>query len=306
MFKFENLNKMHTISDFEQLSGIHTHTNRMLERRYKALIPHRSVGNTRYYDDGEQLRLLNIVNTKRTKLKIAIICTSSPQNIQAVLDQQNCQTVLVNQKIVFYFTQLLNFAKGYKEQEFSDLLTSCITNYGLKYTYVNIIHPLLVRLGLMWRKDSICAVQEHFSINIVRQKIAVATDSLPIAKTKAAAWLLFLPEKEEQEIGLLFANYLLRQANIKVIYLGANVPLSSIKQAVSKNNITHMLLFMMQQRLSSKAQEYINILADNFKSKHIELAGNKELIETLQLPSNVKKIQTVDDFERMIKKSNDK
>ena len=102
MFKFENLNKMHTISDFEQLSGIHTHTNRMLERRHKALIPHRYVGNTRYFDDRQQLRLLNIVNTKRTKLKIAIICTSSPQNIQAVLDQQNCETVSVNQKNLNY------------------------------------------------------------------------------------------------------------------------------------------------------------------------------------------------------------
>lgn len=297
---------MYSISDLEQLSGIQAHTIRMWERRYNALVPHRSEGNTRYYDDHQLVRLLNMVSANQTGLKIAQICNLSAQDIKAIIDQQISETVSANQKIEFFITQLLSFGIAYNEAEFSDLLTSCVKNYGLKYTYVNIIYPLLVRLGLMWRKDSICAAQEHFLINIIRQKIAVATDSLPIPKTKAAAWLLFLPEKEEHEIGLLFANYLLRQANIKVIYLGAKVPLSSIKEAVSKNNISHMLLFMLQNKLSNKAQEYINILANIFEGKPIKLSGNGELIKTLQLPSNVEKIQTVDDFERMIKELDDK
>jgi DNA-binding transcriptional MerR regulator len=41
----------YSISDLEQLSGIQAHTIRMWEQRYNALVPHRSAGNTRLFND---------------------------------------------------------------------------------------------------------------------------------------------------------------------------------------------------------------------------------------------------------------
>ena len=296
---------MYSISDLEQLSGIQSHTIRMWERRYKVLTPHRSTGNTRYYDDEQLVRLLNIVSANQTGLKIAQISALSDEAIKAIIAQQITETVAVNQKTEYYITQLLAFGMLYNEASFSDLLCSCIKNYGLKHTYVNVIYPMLVRLGLMWRKDSICAAQEHFLTHMIRQKIASATDALPLAKNKKATWLLFLPEHEQHDIGLLFANYLLRQANANVIYLGANVPLTALSEVVEKNKIDNMLLFMLHHRLPSSAQKYIDILAQKFEDKSIKLAGNNTFIASLQLPQNVKKIQTVDDFDRMINEAND-
>jgi hypothetical protein len=77
--------------------------------------------------------------------------------------------------------------------------------------------------------------QEHFVSNIIRQKLIVAIDSVtPKKGTKKA--VLFLPEGEHHELGLLFLYYLLKRRGIKVIYLGANVPMSDVENVVEVIN----------------------------------------------------------------------
>ena len=71
--------------------------------------------------------------------------------------------------------------------------------------------------------------QEHFVSNLIRQKIIAATDNLPNTfNPKAKRFLLLLPEGEWHELGLLFAQYLLKEANHEVIYLGQSVPYSDV------------------------------------------------------------------------------
>ncbi len=41
--------------------------------------------------------------------------------------------------------------------------------------------------------------------------------------------LLFLPEGEHHELGLLFIHYLLKQHGANVLYLGTNVPLKDVE-----------------------------------------------------------------------------
>jgi hypothetical protein len=41
--------------------------------------------------------------------------------------------------------------------------------------------------------------------------------------------LLFLPEGEHHELGLLYVHYLLRSHGIKALYLGADVPLKDVE-----------------------------------------------------------------------------
>ena len=60
-----------TISELQQFSGIKAHTIRVWEQRYAALNPARSEGNTRYYDNSQLRRLLNIVSLMEADYKIS-------------------------------------------------------------------------------------------------------------------------------------------------------------------------------------------------------------------------------------------
>ena len=41
--------------------------------------------------------------------------------------------------------------------------------------------------------------------------------------------MLFLPEGEHHELGLLFIHYLLKSHGVKVIYLGTNIPMKDVE-----------------------------------------------------------------------------
>ncbi len=290
----------YSISDLEQLSGVQAHTIRMWEQRYNALVPHRSAGNTRYYDDEHLVKLLNIVSIHQKGLKISKICALSQDAIHSLIEEDIQETVSKNQQFEFYIAQLLNFGMSYNEAAFDNLLSKCISDYSLAEAYESVIYPMLVRLGLMWRKDSICAAQEHFLTNIIRQKICAAINDLPIPSSDKKTWVLFLPQDEEHEIGVLFANYLLRQAGKRVIYLGSRVPLSSVKEVVKLNKVDSLMLFMVQAKLTNEAQKYIDEIYLAFKKTKIYLAGSQKLIENIQLPKGIQWLRGINEFEVLV------
>lgn len=290
----------YSISDLEQISGIQAHTIRMWEQRYNALVPHRSAGNTRYYDDAHLVKLLNIVSIHQKGLKISKICALSQDAIHHLIEEDIQETVSKNQQFEFYITQLLNFGMSYNEAAFDNLLSKCINDNTLTETYSSVIYPMLVRLGLMWRKDSICAAQEHFLTNIIRQKICAAINDLPIPSSDKKTWVLFLPQDEEHEIGVLFANYLLRQAGKRVIYLGSRVPLTSVKEVVTLNKVDGLMLFMVQAKLINEAQKYIDEISLAFKKTKIYLAGSQKLIENIQLPKGIQWLKGINEFEVLV------
>ena len=293
----------YSISDLEQLSGIQSHTIRMWEQRYHALVPHRSAGNTRYYDDKQLLRLLNIVSISQKGLKISKICALTDDAIHQLIEQDIQDTVSKSQQYEFYISKLLKHGIAYHEATFNQLLDQCFLKYDVANSYQFIIYPLLVRLGLMWRKDSICAAQEHFLTHIIRQKLYVAIENLPITESNKT-WLLFLPQEEDHEIGLLYANYVLRKHLQKVIYLGPRVPLEAIDQVFEVNKIDHILIFMVQTNLVANSQNYIDLLSTKYPKTSIHLAGNQKLIANLKLPFNISWFKSIDQFETQIQSAN--
>src|SRR5690625_5427193 len=90
--------------------------------------------------------------------------------------------------------------------------------------------------------------------NIIKQKLLTATDSLPPASSASESWMLFLPENEFHEIGLLFANYLIRFTRRKVLYMGANVPLPSLSSAINSTLPYNLLLFLVLFALLHNSQ----------------------------------------------------
>lgn len=290
----------YSISDLEQLSGVQAHTIRMWEQRYNALVPHRSAGNTRYYDDEHLVKLLNIVSIHQKGLKISKICALSQDAIHSLIEEDIQETVSKNQQFEFYIAQLLNFGMFYNEAAFDNLLSKCISDYSLAEAYESVIYPMLVRLGLMWRKDSICAAQEHFLTNIIRQKICAAINDLPIPSSDKKTWVLFLPQDEEHEIGLLFAHYLLRQAGNSVIYLGSSVPLASLKEVILTCKPAYLMLFMAQKKIVKEVQKYIDEISATFENKKIYLAGSQKLIENIKLPKGMQWLKNINEFENLL------
>src|SRR5690606_21565426 len=100
---------------------------------------------------------------------------------------------------------------------------------GFENTVINVLYPFLNKIGILWQTGNIHPAQEHFISNLIRQKIIVAIDELHSPAPDALRAVLFLPEHELHEIGLLFYNYILKKNGYRTYYLGQTVPYGDLK-----------------------------------------------------------------------------
>jgi len=289
-----------TISELQQFSGVKAHTIRIWEQRYQALSPERSEGNTRYYDNSQLRRLLNIVSLMDGNYKVSELCSMNDDEIFKLLSLQLKNQEEENNPHEHFVLQMIAAGMEYDEFYFEKLFSNCLLRFGLKDTYTKVIYPLLHRLGIMWRKDAMPPAQEHFVTNIIKQKLFTAIDGLPPAKTSRNSWLLFLPENEFHEIGLLFGYYMIRFSGRKAIYLGTNVPFESLKSAVSDIHPSHLFFFMVHHNMPEQSQKYLNALTKTFKETKIHLSGNEKLISQLKLGKETQWIQSVDELSTLL------
>ena len=287
-----------SISQLSQFSGIKAHTIRMWEQRYNALKPNRSEGNTRYYDNLQLRRLLNIVSLMNSGYKVSELGVMSDKKLFTLLEQQQGK-VESDDPEDFYISQLIAAGMSYDEQHFEKIFSHCLLRFGLKNAYIHVLYPLLARIGLMWASNSIPPAQEHFISNIIRQKLFTAIDSLPPPATTAETWLLFLPENEFHEIGLLFAHYVIRISGRKSVYLGANLPLDSLNDSSKDIKPDKLLLFLVRHNLPEESQQFLDTLRTFSPIKIIYLVGSKNLIGSLKT-GKIQWLQTVDDLDRVL------
>lgn len=288
-----------SISQIAQFSGIKPHTIRIWEKRYNALNPNRSEGNTRYYSNSQLRRLLNIASLKNADYKVSELCVMPDEKLfELVKKEQKKPTA--NETDEYFVSQLIAAGMSYDVSHFEKIFSHCLLRYGLKETYIRIIYPMLVRLGVMWTSDSLSPAHEHFISNIVRQKLLTAIDVLPPPISASDHWLLFLPENEFHELGLLFAHFLIRLSGKKVIYLGANVPMQSLKNAVKNTESDHLLFFLVHYDLPENTSQYLDQLRISFPEKDIYLSGNHDLISQLQTGKRIHWLKSVENLEQQL------
>jgi MerR family transcriptional regulator, light-induced transcriptional regulator len=218
-----------TIKDLENLSGIKAHTIRIWEQRYGFLKPKRTETNIRYYSNEELKTILNVALLNKYGFKISHIGRMQPHEIQeritSLADGRAVQERIVN--------ELVQSMVDLDMDTFERIISSFISSKGIERAVTHIIFPFLEKIGILWQTGHIHPAQEHLVTNVIRQKLIVAIESAGSPVMLDKTFLLFLPEGEHHELGLLFMYYLLKSRGAKTIYLGANVPLADVEQVVT-------------------------------------------------------------------------
>ncbi len=285
-----------SISQLEQFSGIRAHTIRIWEKRYNALQPARSQGNTRHYDNSQLQRLLNIVSLMEAGCRVSELAVMSDRELFKLLGLQLSSNPLDGSDD-YFIGQLIAAGMAYDEPYFEKMFSNCLLRLGVEETYLRIIYPMLVRIGLMWGADLLPSAHEHFISNMLRQKLLAAIDSLPPSKPGKETWLLFLPESELHEIGLLMAQYVIRKAGKKVVYLGSNVAYDALAEAIKATDASHLMLFLVHYDIPAQIQQYLNTIKKDFKNAEIYVSGNKDLISELKLAKNIKWLKSLNELQ---------
>jgi methanogenic corrinoid protein MtbC1 len=181
------------------------------------------------------------------------------------------------------------------ELAFEKTLASSIRHSGFEETFLNIVFPFLNKLGILWQTAVIKPVQEHFISNLVRQKLHVAIDSQPLTDKTDNKYrhLLFLPEKEQHELTLLFTNYVLRSRGYHTLYLGPSVPVKDLVEVAKDYDPDYIFTLCISSPGVEKVQPLINQLSENFPESQIIFSGKQAIAANPELPENATLFQSL-------------
>ncbi len=280
----------YSIKDLENLSGIKAHTLRIWEQRYDIINPKRTDTNIRYYDDKDLKHILNISLLKEHGYKISQIA-------QLSLEELSKEVLNISDTNLNYPDQIHALTISMvdmDEDRFEKIMSTNILQFGFENSMINIIYPFLTKIGTLWITGSIGPAQEHFITNLIRQKMIVAIDAQVIKMTeKSKTFLLYTPEGELHETAILFANYILRARNNKVIYLGQSMPFEELKFVVDLRKPDYIFTVITSTPSQEGIQRYINQLSDTFPDVKILLSGYQVIGQGLETAENVKIVPNV-------------
>lgn len=288
----------YSIKDLERLTNVKAHTLRIWEKRYGIVDPNRSDSNIRSYTDEDLKKLLNVSILNRHGIKISKIANMTVQE----LNQKIMEVIRPESDYLSQIESLVVSMIEMNEERFEKILNQSIIKIGFEESLYHIIYPFFEKIGILWQTGSINPAQEHFISNLIRMKLFVAIDSLPnIFNPQAKKIVLFLPEWELHEIGLLTYYYLAKKHGFKVYYLGQNVPLYDLFAVSSTIEPDIIATYFVSAVNMDELKDYIEEITSYFQQQHLLISGIQAAGINFPLPNNARTIASAMDFKRMLK-----
>ncbi|MFT6994668.1 MAG: hypothetical protein ACJA1P_001405 [Maribacter sp.] len=291
-----NVKKNFSIRDLENLSGIKAHTIRIWEKRYNLLSPERTDTNIRTYNLASLQKLLNITLLYHSGYKISKIAKIPEGDIPFVVREIVAKNSFKNHAMNAFKLAMMNFDQTIFFNTYNSLINEKSFREVFKETFI----PLLNELGLLWQTDTISPAHEHFITSLIKQKILVNTEKLQHLKpTKTdKVFVVYLPENEIHEIGLLYLNYEIILRGYKSIYLGQTIPMENLMDLMKYfDNIYFLSYFTVvpeKNRIDKYIEDFKHLVSD-YNNPNLWILGRQvQHLDETKLPSFVKTFHSID------------
>ncbi|WP_186434376.1 MerR family transcriptional regulator [Lutibacter sp. Hel_I_33_5] len=276
-----NIKKFFTIKDLENISGIKAHTIRIWEKRYNLLSPQRTDTNIRYYSPESLQKLLNVVLLNKNNFKISKIAQLSNDSIEINARELAFKIAVNDEAINSFKLAMFQFDKVLFNNTYNKLLHKKTFRELFKDVFI----PFLNHIGLLWQTNTLLPAHEHFISNLISQKIQINTEKLEYSTSNTdITYVLFLPENEIHELGLLYLNYELVLRGYKTIYLGQSLPLNNLNYFFESDTDICFITSMTVMPYDDKVNDYFYEVEDILKdTNHKFIAIGKKAMDLKEI-----------------------
>lgn len=283
----------YSIRDLEKLTGIKAHTLRIWEKRYNLLEPKRTNTNIRYYDDEDLKRILNVALLNRNGFKISRIAGLDETEISDRISDLSRQYPDIENQIDNLVMSMIEL----DERKFNRIMNNSVQQRGFEDTVLHLIYPFFEKIGILWQTGVVNPAQEHFVSNLIRQKLIAAIDKLHESNdTDVRRFIMFLPEGELHEIGLLFFYFLAKKQGHRVLYLGQSVPFEDLSPVVVLKSCDIILTSFSSTFTGIDLNHYLSALATAFPKQRILFSSFDYENMNRHFPDNITRIKNARHF----------
>ena len=245
-----------SIKNLEHLSGIKAHTIRIWEKRYNLFEPERTETNIRLYNLDSLQKLLNVSMLYKNGFKISKIARMEANEIKSKVHSITLQKSPYDWSLGLFKLSMINFDQRLFTNTFDELMEKM--SFG--EIFQSIFTPLMIELGVLWQTNSISPSHEHFITSLIKQKIHSLCEKLQEAQPihLDQTYVLYLPDNEIHELGLLYLNYEILNRGYKTIFLGQSVPTTSLSNFLEKyDEMVFVSCFTIEPN-SDRVEDYLN------------------------------------------------
>lgn len=292
-----NIKSVFSIKDLENLSGVKAHTIRIWEKRYNILEPMRSTTNIRNYDTHNLQKLLNIVLLHNYGYKISRIASHSSEKIELLVREIISEKSSKNHALNAFKMAMMNFDQVLFFKTYANLLSE----KSFREVFYEVFIPLMNEIGLLWQSGTITPAQEHFVSYLIKQKLLVNTEKIQVLEPTRTdkIFVLYLPENEIHELGLMYLNYEILLNGYKTIYLGESVPVESLKDMKQYFDNIVYVAYLTVQPTKDDVDDYLNEMVTEVMDANSQLwllGRMTESINNKKIPEEIRIFSSIPDL----------
>lgn len=293
-----NYKSTFSIKDLENLSGIKAHTIRIWEKRYNLLQPERTDTNIRFYDLESLQILLNISYLNDNGYKISKIASMTKETTDELVRNIATNNNSNNHSLNLFKLSMLNF----DQRLFYSTYENLSKEKSFSEIFYDVFIPLLSDIGVLWQTDTITPSHEHFISTLIRQKIVSNTEMYQSKNQipSDSTFVLFLPDNEIHELGLMYLNLEIVSKGYHSILLGQSVPMKSLTDILNYyDTITFISYFTIKpekEDLSKYLEEFEETILKKKSTKFWILGRMTQYLNNEKLPNSIKTFASIKDL----------
>ena len=215
---------MYTVGRAAELTGVPSGTLRKWEQRYGVVVPQRSPGNYRLYDD-EAVRRLSVM---RSLVDAGWSAHEAAQHV--VDDAAAAESELPRPEVPTSGTgveDMVECAVDFDVPRLDLVLAEAFADRDIAEAVDEWLMPALVRLGGAWQRGVVSVAGEHFVTAAVHRRLAQMFQTWPPPRPGGPRVVVGLARGARHELGVLAFALVLRSRGVAVTYLGADLPLEA-------------------------------------------------------------------------------
>jgi MerR family transcriptional regulator, light-induced transcriptional regulator len=254
-----------------RLTGLSPDTIRAWERRYDAVVPDRTDGNTRRYSAEDVRRLALLKEATHRGYRIGDIARLGEEELRGLTDAEEALAIedesedpsKASNAFIKVRRAFFSAIERFDARTSSDILSRAAAIFRPRDLILEVVLPIMRETGDRWHGGELTVSHEHL-VSMQARSLLDAILRLSSPHQGAPRIITATPEGQMHEFGALAGAMLAALRGFDVLYLGPQVPSADLKNAIEISSANVLLLSVvlaLTPKPTRSLAEEINSLA---------------------------------------------
>ncbi len=256
----------HPMGTVTRMTGLSSHTIRVWERRYRAVVPHRTAGNTRRYSAEDVHKLTLLRQATELGYPIGEIATQETTVLEQLVAQPDSVELRAAEPPTHHASgfeavrgEYLRHIQAFETRRAWQTLSRAAALLTTSDLVFEVLLPILRETGSRWKAGTFTVAHEH-AVSAQARGLLDTLLHLSAPAPGSPRLVVATPEAHLHEFGVLAAAHLAATRGFEPVYLGPDVPDIDLLDAVTRSEAALVLLSVERAMDPTESRAFDDLL----------------------------------------------